>query len=111
MRGAHHFWLSGKIRESSSSPNGLINLVHYDDAAEAVMSAFKEAAASEPLLVEEATAAAEKKQSKSTGSTARSRKNCPFSQRFLDFTVQKLENLILLLTYLQLSRKYAQINY
>ena len=40
-RGAHNFWLSGKISESKSSPNGLINLIHYDDAAEAVMSAFK----------------------------------------------------------------------
>ena len=40
-RGAHNNWLSGKINESKSSPNGLINLIHYDDAAEAVMSAFK----------------------------------------------------------------------
>ena len=42
VRGAHNFWLSGKIQESSSAPNGLINLIHYDDAAEVVMSAFKE---------------------------------------------------------------------
>ena len=42
VRGAHNFWLSGKIQESSSAPNGLINFIHYDDAAEVVMSAFKE---------------------------------------------------------------------
>jgi len=38
-RGAHNFWLS-KVRESASAPNGLINLVHYDDAAEACVAAF-----------------------------------------------------------------------
>ena len=43
VRGATNNWLSGKIQESSSSPNGLINLIHYDDAAEVVMSVFKEA--------------------------------------------------------------------
>jgi nucleoside-diphosphate-sugar epimerase len=42
-RGAHNYWL--KIPESPSGPNGLINLVHYDDAAEAVLSAFEEAEA------------------------------------------------------------------
>ena len=42
VRGAANDWLSGKIQESSSAPNGLINLIHYDDAAEVVMSAFKE---------------------------------------------------------------------
>ena len=45
MRGPHHFWMSsGKTPavalESSSSPNGLINLVHYDDAARVAFSAF-----------------------------------------------------------------------
>jgi len=40
-RGPHAFWLSGKISESKSEADGLINLVHYDDAAEAIMSAFK----------------------------------------------------------------------
>jgi len=33
-RGAHNFWLSDKVLESPSSPNGLINLIHYDDAAQ-----------------------------------------------------------------------------
>ena len=28
------------MRESASAPNGLINLVHYDDAAEACVAAF-----------------------------------------------------------------------
>ena len=36
-RGAHNFWLSGKVLESPSSPNGLINLIHYDDAAQVEM--------------------------------------------------------------------------
>jgi len=44
VRGAHNFWLSGKIKESTSNPNGLINLIHYDDAAEVIMCAFDEAA-------------------------------------------------------------------
>ena len=39
-RGAHNFWLSGKVRESASAPNGLINLLHYDDAAAACVAAF-----------------------------------------------------------------------
>ena len=39
-RGAHNFWLSGSCTESPSGPNGLINLIHYDDAAEAVLLAF-----------------------------------------------------------------------
>ena len=42
VRGAANDWLSGKIQESSSAPNGLINFIHYDDAAEVLMSAFKE---------------------------------------------------------------------
>ena len=36
-RGAHNFWLSDKVLESPSSPNGLINLIHYDDAAQVEM--------------------------------------------------------------------------
>lgn len=40
-RGAHNFWLSDKVLESPSSPNGLINLIHYDDAAQAVLLAFE----------------------------------------------------------------------
>ena len=36
-RGAHNYWLSGKISESPSNPNGLINLIHYDDAARVVL--------------------------------------------------------------------------
>ena len=31
------------MRESASAPNGLINLVHYDDAASAVLAAFEAA--------------------------------------------------------------------
>ena len=42
VRGGANDWLSGKIQESPSAPNGLINFIHYDDAAEVVMSAFKE---------------------------------------------------------------------
>ena len=41
-RGAHNFWLT-KVRESASAPNGLINLLHYDDAASAVVAAFEAA--------------------------------------------------------------------
>jgi len=51
VRGAHNFWLSGKIQESSSAPNGLINLIHYDDAAEVVMSAFEEGIKQELFVV------------------------------------------------------------
>ena len=41
MRGPHHFWMkSGKTLESASAPNGLVNLLHYDDAAWAAFSAF-----------------------------------------------------------------------
>ena len=32
-RGAHNFWLGDTAKEFTSSPNGLINLIHYDDAA------------------------------------------------------------------------------
>ena len=39
--GAHTFWLSDdKSNEVSSSPNGWINLIHYDDAARCVMAAL-----------------------------------------------------------------------
>ena len=40
-RGALNNWLSRKTSESNSSPNGLINLIHYDDAAEAIVTALK----------------------------------------------------------------------
>ena len=40
QRGAHNYWItSGK--EIASSPDGLINQVHYDDAAGACLSAVK----------------------------------------------------------------------
>lgn len=44
-RGAHNYWLrtSGKeteMNEFSSCPNGLINLIHYDDAAKCVIKAL-----------------------------------------------------------------------
>ena len=39
-RGAHNFWLGDKAKEFTSSPNGLINLIHYDDAARCVISAL-----------------------------------------------------------------------
>ena len=40
-RGAHNNWLSGETSKSNSSPNGLINLIHYDDAAKAIITALK----------------------------------------------------------------------
>ena len=39
-RGAHNFWLDGKNKEFAACPNGLINLVHYDDAAKCVLEAL-----------------------------------------------------------------------
>lgn len=39
-RGAHNFWLGDKDKEFTSSPNGLINLIHYDDAAKSVIKAL-----------------------------------------------------------------------
>jgi len=41
-RGAHNYWMrtAGKS-EFPSSPNGLINLIHYDDAARAVVLALR----------------------------------------------------------------------
>ena len=50
-RGAHNFWLSGKVRESPSSPNGLINLIHYDDAAKAVVLAFEDGVNSQEVFL------------------------------------------------------------
>jgi len=38
--GVHHFWLKGGRRQLSSAPNGFINLIHYDDAARAVVAAL-----------------------------------------------------------------------
>jgi len=38
-RGPHNFWLAtGEKREFSSIPNGLINLIHYDDAASCILA-------------------------------------------------------------------------
>jgi len=43
-RGAHHFWLGkGERVTSGSRPNGLINLVHYDDGAQCVVDALLKA--------------------------------------------------------------------
>ena len=39
-RGAHNFWLKGGKSEFPSNPNGLINLIHYDDAARSVVAAL-----------------------------------------------------------------------
>ena len=39
-RGAHNFWLKGGKSEFPSNPNGLINLIHYDDAAGSVIAAL-----------------------------------------------------------------------
>jgi len=36
-RGPHNYWLSGKASEFSSRANGLINLIHYDDAANCIL--------------------------------------------------------------------------
>lgn len=38
-RGPHSYWL--KVGVVKGAPNGLINLVHYDDAAQAVVDAIK----------------------------------------------------------------------
>ena len=44
-RGAHNYWLknSSGVKEFTSCPNGLINLVHYDDAAQLVVNALSNA--------------------------------------------------------------------
>ncbi len=41
-RGAHNYWVCSGKSPFASSPDGLINLIHYDDAAEAVLCALKE---------------------------------------------------------------------
>jgi len=38
--GPHSFWLGDKPQEFMSNPNGLINLIHYDDAARCVITAL-----------------------------------------------------------------------
>jgi len=40
-RGPHNFWCSGETTEFSSKPNGLINLIHYDDAAELLVQCLQ----------------------------------------------------------------------
>ena len=40
-RGPHNFWCSGETTEFSSKPNGLINLIHYDDAAELLVKCLQ----------------------------------------------------------------------
>jgi len=37
-KGAHNYWMGGSAAEFPSKPNGLINLIHYDDAAQCVLS-------------------------------------------------------------------------
>lgn len=39
-RGAHNFWVKSGKPEFPSAPNGVINLIHYDDAALCVTSAL-----------------------------------------------------------------------
>ncbi len=41
-RGAHNYWVCSGKSPFASSPDGLINLIHYDDAADAVLCALKE---------------------------------------------------------------------
>jgi len=36
--GAHNYWCGGGAKEFPSKPEGLINLIHYEDAAEAVIA-------------------------------------------------------------------------
>ena len=51
-RGAHNYWLNTGNPPFSSSPDGLINLIHYDDAADAVIAAMQKPEASgETFLV------------------------------------------------------------
>jgi nucleoside-diphosphate-sugar epimerase len=40
QRGAHNFWLTGG-KGVSGMPGGIINLLHYDDAAGACLAALK----------------------------------------------------------------------
>lgn len=37
-KGAHNYWMGGSASEFPSKQNGLINLIHYDDAAECVLA-------------------------------------------------------------------------
>ena len=39
--GAHNYWCGGGAKEFPSKPDGLINLVHYEDAAEAVIACLE----------------------------------------------------------------------
>jgi len=43
-KGAHNYWLGGGSSEFPSRPNGLINLIHYDDAAACVVACLKNSA-------------------------------------------------------------------
>lgn len=38
-RGAHNYWLEGKGREVAGRADGVVNLLHYDDAAHACLTA------------------------------------------------------------------------
>ena len=40
QRGAHSFWLSGASKSVRGRPDGIINLLHYDDAAGACLAAL-----------------------------------------------------------------------
>ena len=39
--GAHNYWCGGGAKEFPSKPGGLINLIHYEDAAEAVIACLE----------------------------------------------------------------------
>ena len=39
--GAHNYWCGGGPKEFPSKPEGLINLLHYEDAAEAVVACLE----------------------------------------------------------------------
>jgi nucleoside-diphosphate-sugar epimerase len=41
QRGAHNFWLTSGSKVIPSSPDGLINLLHYEDAAAACLAALR----------------------------------------------------------------------
>ncbi len=47
-RGAHNYWLTSGKAPFTSSPLGLINLIHYDDAADATITLLKEAKGQRP---------------------------------------------------------------
>jgi nucleoside-diphosphate-sugar epimerase len=40
-RGAHNFWLASGKGQVSGCPDGIINLLHYDDAAGSVVAALQ----------------------------------------------------------------------